>query len=217
MVDPGSAADLVLAARAHGVRDERVLAAIAATPRDAFVPPDQLAYSDMPIPIGHCQVTTQPSLVAVMVAGLGLTGGEQVLEVGTGYGYQTALLARLAAYVISVEFWPDLAETARRNLAGQGIVNVRVITGDGTEGFPPGAPYDAIVVSAAHPRVPPPLVAQLREGGRLVQPIGPGGAEQVQLFERAADGLRRLRLLTSASFVRLRGRHGFGPAATGAP
>lgn len=109
---------------------------------------------------------------------LGLTGAEEVLEVGAGYGYQTALLARLAARVVSIDIWPDLAARARRNLAAQGIGNVVVLAGDGTEGAPDLAPFDAIAISAACPRVPVPLPTQLRAGGRLVQLIGPGGAER---------------------------------------
>lgn len=208
---PASPADLVLAARTSGVSDERVLAAVATTPRAVFAPPGYsgASYSDRPIPIPHGLVTTQPSLVAVMIAGLGLTGGEHVLEIGTGYGYQTALLAQLAADVITVEIYPDIATAARRNLVRQGIANVQVITGDGTDGYPQNAPYDAVLVSAAHPDVPPPLIAQLREGGRLVQPIGPGGNEEVTVFELLSEGLRRIRVLTAASFVRLHGRHGF--------
>jgi protein-L-isoaspartate(D-aspartate) O-methyltransferase len=208
---PATAEDLVQAARASGVSDERVLAAIAATPRRAFAPPGYAwaSHSDQPIPIPHGLVTTQPSLAAVMIEGLGLTGSEHTLEIGTGYGYQTALLARLAADVTSIEIYPDIAETGRRNLVRQGIANVRVITADGTEGYPGGAPYDAVLISAAYPHVPPPLIAQLREGGRLVQPIGRGGNEEVMLFERIPDGLRQLRKITTASFVRLRGRHGF--------
>jgi len=193
------------------VSDGRVLAAIAATPRTAFVPVQYAgaAYRDRPVPIPHGQVTTQPSLSAMMIAGLGLAGGEQVLEIGTGYGYQAALLARLAAQVVSIEIWPDLAAQARRNLAAQAITNVLVVAGDGTQGYPARAPYDAVIVSAAFTKVPPPLAAQLRPGGRLVQPIGPGGQEQVLVFERRAQSLEPLRVLTSASFVPLYGKHGF--------
>src|SRR5258708_39377102 len=132
---------------------------------------------------------------------------------GTGYGYQTALLARLAAYVTSIEIYSDIATVARRNLSRQGIANVQVIMADGTRGYPAGAPFDAVLVSAAHPDVPPPLVDQLRESGRLVQPIGPGGNEDVTLFERTADGLRPVRVLTKANFVSLRGKYGFAPLA----
>lgn len=206
-----SSGDLVLAARATGVSDERVLAAIAATPRAAFAPTGLAgaSYSDRPLPIPRGLVTTQPSLVAVMIAGLGLTGNEQVLEIGTGYGYQTALLARLAAYVTSIEIYSDIAAVARLNLAHQDIANAQVIVADGTRGYPEGAPFDAVLVSAAHPDVPPPLIDQLRRGGRLVQPIGPSGNEDVTLFERTPDGLRRVRVLTSANFVPLRGKYGF--------
>jgi protein-L-isoaspartate(D-aspartate) O-methyltransferase len=210
--EAGSPDDLVRAARRAGVTDERVLAAIAATARTAFVPAGYAAeaYADRPLPIPHGQVTTQPSLSAVMVAGLGLTGGEHVLEIGTGYGYQTALLARLSAAVVSVEYWADLAARARENLRAQDIRNVLVVAGDGTEGYAAGAPYDAVLVSAAFPQVPPPLVSQLRAGGRLVQPVGPGGREKVALFQHQPEGLRRLHDLTSASFVRLHGRFGYG-------
>jgi protein-L-isoaspartate(D-aspartate) O-methyltransferase len=205
-----SSGDLVPAARAAGVSDERLLAAIAATDRAAFAPAGLAgeSYSDRPLPISRGLVTTQPSLVALMIAGLGLAGGEQVLEIGTGYGYQTALLARLAAYVTSVEIHSDIAAVARRNLSSQGIAGVQVIVADGTRGYPEGAPFDAVLVSAANPDVPPPLIDQLREGGRLVQPIGPGGNEDVTLFERIPDGLRRARVLTKANFVLLRGKYG---------
>jgi protein-L-isoaspartate(D-aspartate) O-methyltransferase len=203
--------DLARAARAAGVSDEGVLEAISATPRAGYVPAGYVtaAYRDEPVPIGHGQVTTQPSLSARMIEGLRLAGGDHVLEIGTGLGFQTALLARLAASVISIERWPDLAAQARRNLLRQGIGNVEVLAGDGSRGLPDRAPYDAILVSAAFPQVPAPLATQLRIGGRLVQPIGPGGKEQVMLFERSAAGLQRRRVLTLARFVRLHGRYGF--------
>jgi protein-L-isoaspartate(D-aspartate) O-methyltransferase len=194
-----------------GVDDPRVLDALRVLRRAAFVPPDyaESAYDDKPIPIPHEQVTTQPSLSASMVQALRLTGDEYVLEIGTGYGYQTALLARLAAFVTSIERWSDLATRAHRNLVGEGINNVRVVEGDGTEGVAMHAPYDAVVVSAAFPQVPRPLVDQLRLGGRLVQPIGPGGADQVILFERTPEGLVERERLLPARFVRLYGRHGY--------
>jgi protein-L-isoaspartate(D-aspartate) O-methyltransferase len=200
---------LVSAARAAGVQDERVLAAIASVPRSEFVATVRadLANVDTPIPIPHEQVTTQPSLVAQMVEALALRGAERVLEVGTGSGWQTALLAELAREVFSVERFADLAETARAALAGHGPVHV--LFGDGSEGLPEYAPFDAILVAAAHPQVPDPLVEQLAEGGRLVQPLGLGGAEKVVLFEKRGGALHRVRSVCGAHFVRLRGRHGF--------
>jgi len=203
--------DLVAAARAAGVRDARILAAIEAVPRAEFVPEEvaEWAYDDRPLAIAHGQVTTQPSLVARMVAALGLLGDERVLEIGTGFGWQTALLARLARLVWSVERWPDLADEARTRLERVGAENVEVVVGDGSGGHPEHAPYDAILVAAAYPSVPAALGAQLAEGGRLVQPIGPGGAEEVVLFERPGERLERRRVVTLAHFVRLVGRHAF--------
>jgi len=210
---------LAAAAEAAGVTDRRVLDAMRRTPRAEFVPAAYAAraYDDVPVPIPHDQVTTQPSLSAAMIAALRLAGTERVLEVGAGYGYQTVLLARLAARVVSIEIWPDLAARARHNLAAAGIVNVIVLAGDGTEGVPAHAPFDAVLISAAFPCVPPPLAAQLQAGGRLVQPIGPGGAEQVVLHEKDKDGLRPVRVLTGANFVRLHGRYGFGWTRSGGP
>ena len=206
-----SQADLIEVVRADGIADARVLEAFAAVPRAEFVPPEVAAraYVDEPLPIAHEQVTTQPSLVARMVEALSLTGTEHVLEVGSGYGFQTAVLTRLAAFVWSVERWPGLAEVARANLARQGAENVEVVVGDGSEGLPEHAPFDAILVSAAFPDVPAPLADQLGKGGRLVQPIGPGGQERVVLFERGGRGLVARRTVTGAHFVRLVGKHGF--------
>jgi protein-L-isoaspartate(D-aspartate) O-methyltransferase len=186
-----------------------VLAAIAAVDRAGFVPRAHVreAYDDVPIAIGRGQVTTQPSLVARMVAALGLRGEERVLEIGAGLGWQTALLGALAREVWSVERLPELAAAARANLAAAGTANAVVVVGDGTLGLEEHAPYDAIVVSAAFPDVPPPLVAQLGAGGRLVQPIGPGGHDDVTLFERNPAGLSRVRSVTGAHFVKLYGRH----------
>jgi protein-L-isoaspartate(D-aspartate) O-methyltransferase len=203
--------DLVQIVRESGVLDERVLAAFRDVPRALFVPPHltDSAYEDIPLPIPHAQVTTQPSLVARMVEALALTGSERVLEVGTGYGFQTAVLARLADFVWSVERWEDVAETARQNLERFGVRNAEVVAGDGTEGLAEEGPFDAILVSAAFPSVPEPLSEQLAEGGRLVQPLGLGGNEEVVLFERRASKLEAVRSVSHAYFVRLYGRHGF--------
>jgi protein-L-isoaspartate(D-aspartate) O-methyltransferase len=202
--------DLVGALHAQGIRDPRVVAAFRAVPRARFVPPAavELAYLDQPIQIPHGQVTTQPSLVARMVEALGLTGTERVLEVGTGLGFQAAILALLAHQVVSVERFADLAEQARANLRAAGLGRVTVVAGDGTLGVPEHAPYQAIVVAAAAPRVPAPLVEQLAPGGRLVHPVGPGGQEQVTAFHKEADRLVADARLTGAYFVPLLGAHG---------
>lgn len=202
---------LVKAARDAGVSDPRVLDAVRSVPRAACVPPEyaEAAEEDAPIPIPYQQTTSQPSLCARMIEALGVGEDDHVLEVGTGYGYQTALLARLAAGVTSVEYWAALATRARRNLVGENVHNVAVGAGDGTEGAPAHAPFDAVLVSAAFPTVPQPLVDQLRPGGRLVQPIGPGGADQVVVFERTRNGLVETKRLVAVRFVPLHGRHGY--------
>ena len=212
ITDPEAAGphDLVRAARAEGVRDERVLRALGRIRRDRFVPEEwaKRAYVDRPIPIPRGQVTTQPSLVARMVEGLRLSGTERVLEVGTGYGYQTAILSELAASVVSIERFDDLAAQARANLAREGIDHVIVVVGDGTLGVSDRAPYDAIVVAAASPMVPPPLVEQLVERGRLVHPVGPGGMEDVTSFRKELGRLASQGVATPAHFVPLVGEHG---------
>lgn len=203
--------DLVRTLIAAGVSDQRLIDAARDLPREGFVPPEHAAeaYVDAPVPISHGQVTSQPSLVARMVEALELTERDRVLEIGSGYGYQTALMSRLAMYVVGIERWEEMAARARENLASQGIDNADVVAGDGTEGVPEHAPYDAVIVSAAFPEVPAPLVSQLRIGGRLVQPIGSGGGENVVLFERTEEGLTRRAELTPARFVTLQGRYGY--------
>jgi protein-L-isoaspartate(D-aspartate) O-methyltransferase len=202
--------------RAEGIRDRRVLAAFRTVPRALFVPAEAAGQAslDEPVRIPRGQVTTQPSLIATMVAALGLTGGERVLEVGTGLGFQTAILARLARRVVSVERFADLATQARANLAAAGVGGVTVVVGDGTLGVPEHAPYQAIVVAAAAPRVPGPLVEQLADGGRLVHPVGPGGREDVTCFSKQADRLVAEARLVAARFVPLVGVHG-APAPEG--
>jgi protein-L-isoaspartate(D-aspartate) O-methyltransferase len=205
----GKPADLVAAARAAGVADRRVLDAIAAVPRAHFVPKRLAgrAYKDAALKLPNDQVTTQPSLVAQVVAALDLRASDRVLEVGTGFGWQTALLACLADSVWTIERWPELAEAAGKNL--QDFPNVTIVVGDGGKGLPEHAPYDAIVVTAAFPAVPRPLIEQLAEGGRLVQPLGHGGADDVVLFELQNGALQRTGFVASAHFVRLYGEHGF--------
>jgi protein-L-isoaspartate(D-aspartate) O-methyltransferase len=203
------AEELARVVRATGVRDARVLEAVASVPRAAFVPAsaERRAYWDEPIPIPFGQVTTQPSLVARMLEALRLEGHERVLEIGTGYGWQTALLARLVSRVVSVERLAGLAEVAQENL--EGLANVELVIADGSAGYEARSPFDAIVVSAAFTSVPEPLAEQLAMGGRLVQPLGSGGHDQVVLFERSAASLEVRRSVTPAHFVRLYGAHAF--------
>ena len=190
--------------RARGVADERVLNAMARVPRHEFAPEPYRgeAYEDHPLPIAEGQTISQPYIVALMLEALALSPGDRVLEVGTGSGYVTALLAELAAQVISVERHAALADPARELIARMGYTNVRIIVGDGALGFPECAPYDAIIVSAAAPDVPPTLLAQLTEGGRMIIPIGPPDSQQLQLI-RMVDGRPRITLRELCRFVPL--------------
>ena len=156
------------------IKDERVLAAMARVPRERFLPPEDraLAYEDRPLPIGQEQTISQPFIVAVMTEALDLTGSEKVLEIGTGSGYQTAVLAELARQVITVERLPALAEAAKKVLDSLGYTNITTHLAGETLGWPEEAPYDAIITTAGAPRIPPELIDQLTIGGRLVIPVG---------------------------------------------
>jgi protein-L-isoaspartate(D-aspartate) O-methyltransferase len=175
--------------RGRGISDPRVLDAMLRVPREEFVPApyrDQ-AYEDHPLPIGNDQTISQPYIVAVMLESLQLTASSRVLEIGTGSGYVTALLAELAGEVCSIERHPALAEKAREVLAALGYGNVQVITGDGTLGIPAAAPFDAILVSAAAAELPRSLAAQLSDTGRMIVPVGTNDSQQLQ-FVRMING-----------------------------
>ncbi len=172
--------------RARGIRDQRLLDAMASIPRHEFVDAryrDQ-AYEDHPLPIGAGQTISQPYIVALMLDLLQLEPSSKVLEIGTGSGYQTAVLTQLAAHVYSVERHPELARQAADTLSRLGLSNVTVVTGDGSQGLAEYAPFDAIVVSAAASQVPPALFEQLREGGRMIIPVGPPEAQELQLVRK---------------------------------
>ncbi len=198
--------------RRRGIDDERVLAAMAEVPREHFVP-DQVrdsAYNDSALPIGHEQTISQPWVVAAICQALRLTGDEAVLEIGTGSGYSAAVLAKLADSVISIERVPDLGVTARRNLEDLGIDDVEVIVGDGSRGYPEGAPYDGIAIHAATPEAPRSLLAELAPDGRLVVPIATGSADLLVAFIRE-DGELRQETIGPCRFVPLIGAEGFSP------
>ena len=204
------------------IRSERVARALLRVPRHLFVPPDmaEAAYEDRPLPIGRGQTISAPSVVARMTELLNPQLGEKALEVGTGSGYQAAVLAELVApsdaprgswgHVWSVERIPQLAGQARRNLEAAGYSErVTVVVGDGTRGYPPAAPYHRIIVTAAAPRVPEPLLDQLAPGGRLVAPVGPPTGQRIVVVEKAPNGTTRTWEDIEVLFVPLLGEHGY--------
>ena len=204
--------------RRRGIEDERVLAAMADVPRELFVPEPERrrAYADSALPIGHGQTISQPWIVAAICQALELDGDERVLEIGTGSGYSTAVLAKLAAEVVTIERIEELAEEARRALRELAISNVEVVVSDGSGGYPERAPYEGIAVHATAPGAPASLIEQLAVGGRLVVPIAADGADMLTRFTRLSEavdprtgqGLER-RALGACRFVPLIGREGF--------
>ncbi|HEY2944308.1 MAG TPA: protein-L-isoaspartate(D-aspartate) O-methyltransferase [Vicinamibacteria bacterium] len=180
----------------RGIKDPLTLAALRKVPRHQFVPEASAreAYGDFPLPIGHGQTISQPYIVAFMTEALGLHGGESVLEIGTGSGYQSAVLAEIAGKVHTIEIVPELAEEARARLARLGYRKVEVRAGDGYLGWPEAAPFDAIIVTAAAPRIPEPLKRQLAEGGRLVIPVGDEYQELI-VVTRHGSGFDERRVL----------------------
>ena len=194
----------------RGISDPRTLQALGRVPRERFVPRAYrgLAYEDRPLPIGEGQTVSQPYMVALMTQALGMHGGEKVLEVGTGSGYQTAVLAEIAGLVYSVERIPSLAERARRTLEALGYENVRVVAGDGSLGLAREAPFDAVLVTAAAPAVPEPLKEQLADGGRLVIPVGSREYQELVRVTRRGDSFRS-ESLGGCVFVPLLGARGW--------
>jgi len=196
--------------KARGIFDERVLSAIGKVPREEFIAAElrEHAYEDRPLTIGCCQTISQPYIVASMLQAAELRAEDRVLELGTGSGYQTALLAEIAAAVLSIERHPELAKVARDRLSRLGYLNVEIVVGDGTLGYPPQAPYDVILVSAAAPQVPQSLVTQLALSGRMVLPVGSRDLQELVLIRKDETGVRHVRL-DGCAFVPLIGEEGF--------
>lgn len=181
---------LIETLRRQGISDERVLAAMDEVPREQFISKSQAAeaYHNVALAIGEAQTISQPYMVALMTQALDLAGNERVLEIGTGSGYQTAILSRLCNQVVSIERLPALAESAATHLSDLGCENVELHTGDGTLGWKPSAPYDAIIVTAGAPEVPAPLYNQLMPGGRLVIPVGDESSQELLIIEKRENG-----------------------------
>lgn len=209
--EPSRTAALIAELRRQGIRDERVLAAIGRVPRERFVPAahHDAAWANVALPIGVGQTISQPFVVAAMTEALALTGSERVLEVGTGSGYQTAILATLAAEVVSIERHAELAARAEANLRTLGFDDLTLHVGDGSTGWPAAAPYDRILVTAAAPRIPPSLIDQLSPvAGRMVIPIGEPDDQNIVAVTRDGDEVREHRL-GPVRFVPLIGRGGW--------
>jgi protein-L-isoaspartate(D-aspartate) O-methyltransferase len=196
--------------RSRDIHDERVLEAMRRVPRHEFVPEEyrSIAYADRPIPIGENQTISQPYIVAASLQALQLNGAESVLEIGTGSGYQTALLAVLARAVYSIERHATLAQGAETTLSKLGFGNVNLVVGDGSHGLPEFAPYEAVLVSAAAPRVPQKLVEQLADGGRMVIPVGPSHAQELQIVRKQNDKIS-VEVIEGCRFVPLIGAEGY--------
>ncbi len=204
--------EMVNLIRRRGVVDPAICQAMASVPREAFVSPSlrELAYDDCALPLAHGQTISQPHLVALMTEALRLRPNDRVLEIGTGSGYSAAILSHLAAEVVTIERDADLATTARERLAELGYDNVHVVHGDGTLGVPARAPYDAIVVTAGGPKIPPALVEQLAIGGRLVIPIGSDMSEQTLIrVTKLSEENYRQESLCEVRFVPLMGAAGW--------
>jgi len=197
--------------RQRGIRDERLLAAMSKVPRHEFVSQQNWneAYADHPIPIAEKQTTSQPYMIAAMVQAAEIKPEDRVLEIGAGSGYQTAVLAELASQVFAVERYASLAETAQKTLERLGYRNAKIVTGDGSLGLAEAVPFDAIIVSAAAPRIPQALIDQLAVGGRLLIPVGEADQQVLQLAQRNADGNITVRTLEGCRFVPLIGEQGF--------
>jgi len=195
--------------RSRGIKDREVLAAMSHVPREEFIPADQrpFAYEDRPLPIGQGQTISQPYIVALMTERLGIKKGDEVLEIGTGSGYQAAILAELTPHVYTIEILPELANGARATLKRLGYHTVEVKTGDGYQGWAEYAPFDAIIVTCAPEDVPKPLAEQLKEGGRMVVPVGPeSGPQTLYLFRKQRGKLQSTAVIPVAFVPMVHGK-----------
>jgi len=194
----------------RGISDKAVLDVFLKVERDRFIPEElkMNAYADYPVPIGEDQTISQPFIVALMTESLGLTGTERVLEIGSGSGYQTAVLAELAREVYSVERFDGLGERAKRLLDELGYKNIKIKIGDGTLGWPEEAPFDRIIITAASPQIPRPLSEQLKEGGRLILPLGESFSQVLTLAQKV-NGVLNSKGICGCVFVPLVGEHGW--------